>query len=340
MSEKKLDLADREFIERRTVTLETDGTVGKQWIKTRIKDKEAYEAFREAVNSFAEESKIAKEKRTQRPRNTKKNLLSVYAIGDAHVGLLAWSNETGQDVTLMQTVEDLKMAMGLLVEKADNTSSALIIDVGDWFHSDNQNNRTAHSGNALDVDGRYGKVLKAGMEVAVNLIELALKKHNKVTWRSAIGNHNEHSAIMMMAFLQAWYRNEPRVEIASSENMFYYMKWGKNLIGITHGHTVKPEKLGEIMSVDCERFWSNSEHRWWYTGHIHHQSVKEFPSCTVESFNTLIGKDSWHSASGYRSKQQMTCITLSKEYGEEDRAIVSLKKVRERLEKEKECMHL
>lgn len=328
MNSNKPEMLEREFIEKRTVTVEADGTVGKQWFKTKIKDKEAYQEFREAVSSFAEDMKICKPISTKKPKRLKNNLLSVYAIGDAHVGLLSWKNETGEDTGLESMMSDLTKAMTLLVDKADNTGTALIVDVGDWFHSDNQSNRTSHSNNALDVDGRYGKVLKAGMQLAVTLIDLALTKHNEVIWRSAIGNHNEHSAIMMMAFLEAWYRNEPRVKIETSENMFFYMKWGKNLIGITHGHTVKAEKLGEIMAVDCERYWSESEHRWWYTGHIHHQSVKEYPSCTVETFNTLIGKDAWHSASGYRSRQQMTCITLSKEFGEEDRAIVSLKKVR------------
>ena len=324
----KPEMLEREFIEKRTVTVEADGSVGKQWFKTRIKDKEAYQEFREAVAEFAKDADLQSKRIHKKPRGTKKDLLSVYAIGDAHVGLLSWKNETGSDVGLDDTIEDLTGAMIQLVAKADNTGTALIVDVGDWFHSDNQSNRTSHSGNALDVDGRYGKVLKAGMNLAVTLIDLALDKHQKVIWRSAIGNHNEHSAIMMMAFLEAWYRNEDRVTIETSENMFFYMQWGKNLIGITHGHTIRPEKLGEIMAVDCEKLWSESEHRWWYTGHIHHQSVKEYPSCTVETFNTLIGKDAWHSASGYRSRQLMNCITLDKEYGYEDRAIVSLKKVR------------
>lgn len=329
----KPETLEREFIEKRTVTVEKGGSVGKQWFKTRIKDKEAYQEFREAVCSFAEDERLVTKKQIKKPNGTKKDLLSVYAIGDANVGLLSWKNETGEDISLDSMMEDLTVAMTLLVAKADKSSTALIVDVGDWFHSDNQTNRTNHSGNPLDVDGRYGKVLKAGMKLAVTLIDLALEKHEKVIWRSAIGNHNEHSAIMMMAFLDAWYRNEPRVKIEDSENMFFYMSWGKNLIGITHGHTVKAEKLGEIMAVDCEKQWSESEYRWWCTGHIHHQSVKEFPSCTVETFNTLIGKDAWHSASGYRSRQQMTCITLNKEYGEEDRAIVSLRKVRSGKEK-------
>ena len=97
MNSNKPEMLEREFIEKRTVTVEADGTVGKQWFKTKIKDKEAYQEFREAVSSFAEDMKICKPISTKKPKRLKNNLLSVYAIGDANVGLLSWKNETGED---------------------------------------------------------------------------------------------------------------------------------------------------------------------------------------------------------------------------------------------------
>ena len=298
------------------------------YIKTDISKENQLKAFEKAISKI-----IAKVEGKATPTKNKKilneDMISVYTIGDAHIGLLAWGKESGEDHDLLIAERDLLSSMDMLVSQSTASKNALIVDVGDWFHSDNSDNRTAHSGNALDVDGRYPKVLQIGLELTVKLIEKALKKHNIVTWRSAIGNHNEHSAIMMSSFIKAWYRNEPRVKIADTPNMFYYHIFGKNLIGITHGHTTKADKLGEIMSVDCEDIWSNSKYRYWYTGHIHHQSVKEYPSCVVETFRTLAGKDAWHSSSGYRSKQDMKCITLHKDYGEISRNTVSINMVRD-----------
>ena len=297
------------------------------FIKTDVSKENQLQALQQAINNII--SKVdGKATPTKAPKMTIEDMLSVYTIGDAHIGLLAWGKESGEDHDLIIAERDLLVSMDMLVSQSTSSKNALIVDVGDFFHSDNADNRTAHSGNALDVDGRYPKVLQIGLELTVKIIEKALTKHDTVTWRSAIGNHNEHSAIMMSSFIKAWYRNEPRVEVADTPNMFYYHQFGKNLIGITHGHTTKAEKLGEIMSVDCEDIWSNSKYRYWYTGHIHHQSVKEYPSCVVETFRTLAGKDAWHSASGYRSKQDMKCITLHKEYGEISRNTVSLSMVR------------
>jgi transposase-like protein len=304
------------------------GNTKLKWTKTKVKDTDNLDSFKEAITHFLTDNSIITREKISKPLATDYETLSVYTIGDAHIGMLAWDKETGEDYDLDIAQKDLLKAMDLLTEQSHQSERALIIDVGDWFHSDNAQNRTAHSGNVLDVDGRYPKVLQIGLNLTTKLIDRALMKHERVEWRSAIGNHNEHSAIMMTAFIKAWYRNEARVIVHDTPNMFFYRQFGKNLIGVTHGHTAKAEKLGEIMSVDCKDLWSGTEHRYWYTGHIHHQSVKEFSNCVVETFRTLAGKDAWHSASGYRSGRDMKCITLHKDFGEISRNTVSLSMVR------------
>ena len=304
------------------------GNVRLTWTKTKVKDTNRLETFKQAITDFLIEGEVESKNTIVMPEATDFQTMSIYTIGDAHVGLLAWDKETGEDHDLAIMEKDLLGAMDLLVEQSHPSKTAFIIDVGDWFHSDNASNTTSTSGNKLDVDGRYPKVLEIGLKLTTKLIDKALKKHKKVLWRSAIGNHNEHSAIMMTAFIKAWYRNEQRVVVMDTPNMFMYHKFGKNLIGVTHGHTIKAEKLGEVMSIDCKELWSNTNQRYWYTGHIHHQSVKEFGNCVVETFRTLAGKDAWHNGAGYRSGQDMKCITLHEEYGEISRNTVSLAMVR------------
>lgn len=321
------DAPEGYFVKGVSSLMDGEGNISRQWVKVDKVAEDKYQLFKTAVNSVVESVKPAPKRKLNSPTN--KDMMTVYSIGDAHIGLLAHHLETGEDHDLKIAEEDLLIAMDLMVQQSIATDTAFIIDVGDFFHADNASNETSHSGNKLDVDGRYAKVLDVGLNLTVKLVNAALTKHAKVIWRSAIGNHNEHSAIMMTAFLKAWFKDEPRVEIADTPNMFYYHTFGRNLIGVTHGHTCKAEKLGEVMSVDCKDQWSTSDHRYWYTGHIHHQSVKEFTNCIVETFNTLAGKDAWHNAAGYRSKQSMKAITLHKEHGEISRNTVTLAMVRD-----------
>lgn len=324
----KDEITPEEVLVGTSTLTDEDGEVKLKWTKTKVKDTENLETFKQAVTDFLMEGAVKADNVVEKPLKSDKDTMSVYTIGDAHIGMLSWKPETGADNDLETIQEDLLGAMDLLLEQSHSSKEAFIIDVGDWFHADNQTNTTAHSGNALDVDGRYPKVLQIGFMLAIKMIDKALSKHETVRWRSAIGNHNEHSAIMMTAFIKAWYRNEKRVIVHDTPSMFMYHKFGRNLIGVTHGHTAKAEKLGEIMSVDCKDIWSETDQRYWYTGHIHHQSVKEFSNCVVETFRTIAGKDAWHSASGYRSGQDMKCITLHKTYGEISRNTVSLAMVR------------
>lgn len=315
------------FVKGYSTFMDGDGNISRQWVKVDKQGEDKYKLFRDAVENVIERVTPVAPRKFDGFANT--DMMTVYSIGDAHIGLLAHHLETGGDHDLRIAEEDLLVAMGMMVKQSLPTSTALVVDVGDFFHADNAANETSAHGNKLDVDGRYAKVLDIGLNLTVELVNKALDKHEKVIWRSAIGNHNEHSAIMMTAFLKAWFRNEPRVEIADTPNMFYYHTFGKNLIGITHGHTIKAEKLGEVMSVDCKEQWSQTDHRYFYTGHIHHQTVKEFTNCVVETFNTLAGKDAWHSSHGYRSKQSMKAITLHKDHGEVTRNTVTLAMVRE-----------
>ena len=310
---------------RGTSTLYTaEGNVKLQWVKTDVPKEQALSAFSDAIDNLVSRLPETTTVLVPKIEATMEDLMSVYTIGDAHIGMLSWKAETGEDNDLEITEARHIKAMELLVAQSRPTKEAFIVDVGDFFHSDNTENRTAASGAALDVDGRYAKVLELGLYLTAKLIDLALAKHETVHWRSAIGNHNEHSAIMMNKFVKAYYRNEPRVIVHDEPGVYMYHQFGKNLIGITHGNRTKADNLGSIMSVDCEEIWSSTKFRYWYTGHVHHQSVKEYPSCVVETFRTLAGKDAWHAASGYRSKQDMRCILLHKNYGEISRNTVSL----------------
>jgi len=310
-----------------TSTLYKDGEPTIQWVKTDRTAEDRIEAMRGAINEVVEDIR-GTEKKTKAPKIVNKDCMAVYNIGDAHIGMLAHRDESGDDFDLKIAESDLIGVMQRLVAASPPSETAVIIDVGDFFHADNQSNETSGSKNKLDVDGRWHKVLKVGLNVMVQLVREALKKHNKVIVKNIQGNHNEHSATFLAAYTAAKFENEPRVEVDELPSLFWYYQFGKVLLGSTHGHTVKPQDLGEIMACDCEDIWSSTRHRYWYTGHVHHDQVKEYRTYKFESFRTLAAKDAWHAGSGYRSGRDMKCIVHHREYGEIQRHTVNLAMLR------------
>jgi hypothetical protein len=147
-------------------------------------------------------------------------------------------------------------------------------------------------------------------------IEAALRKHAKVHVINEIGNHDDHTAQVLTIALAMAYEANPRVTFDESPMRFHYYRFHDVLIGVTHGDTVKPDKLGGIMATDRPEDWGATKRRYWYTGHIHTRNTFEVPGCEVESFRTLAGKDAWTANMGYRSGRDMYCIVHHKNYGE------------------------
>jgi len=304
-----------------------DGSVKIQWVKTQLKKNEALAMLRDAIVDSMEDFK-GRHKPTESPSAQIAELLTVYPMGDPHIGMYAWAEECGEDFDVKIARDDLLNATSRLVTVAPATQNAVILNLGDFFHADNYSATTARSGHKLDVDSRWPHVLQVGCMIMVDLITLALSKHQKVDVINCIGNHDDHSSVMLAAFLDAWFHDEPRVHVHPTVQKFHFYRFGKVLIGATHGDTVKMTDLGELMAADQPQDWAASEHRYWYTGHIHHKQRQELRGCTVESFRTLASKDAWHAAQGYRSGRDMYAIVHHRDFGEVERYRCDIRQAR------------
>jgi len=303
-----------------------EGQIAAQWVKSRLRDDEAAQAMREAIEDFVADFR-GSAKPIKPPARNVSNLLTVVPLGDPHIGMYAHHAEAGENFDVEIARQDLMAAAARLMEVAPPTERALIVNLGDFFHADSLSQLTK-SGNKLDVDTRWPRVLKLGCQLMVELITLALRKHQSVEVVNAIGNHDDHSSVMLAAFLEAWFHAEPRVLVHPTASKFHYIEFGRNLIGITHGDTVKLTALGELMAADRPEAWGRASHRYWYTGHIHHTSKTELRGVVVESFRTLAAKDAWHSAQGYRAGRDMYVIVLDAEHGEVERHRCDIRQVR------------
>lgn len=299
-------------IQRISKHIDKEGNVSGWVIANRDKE-DQYNAMMEAWQEVC--AGLPKAEVTKAPRSFMRDLLVDYTIGDAHIGMYAWAEEAGDDWDLHKGVEIMRKAMSYLVDRAPPAETAYILDVGDYFHSDNNDNETSRNKNKLDVDTRWGKVLKVGIQAMIDLIDMALTKHKTVYYRAVCGNHNDHTSVMMNVAIQMRYHNEPRVIVLDKQNTYNYFQFGVNLLADTHGHNTKAENLPLIMATDEPKMWAETTNRIWRTGHVHHMSQKEYAGCSVITYRTLAPKDAWHASSGYRSNRDMRCTIYHKSKG-------------------------
>lgn len=300
-----------------------DGRVTKaiEWVKTDVDKERQQELAEQAVAALVKD--IPAREPVLYSGMPSEELMACYPVGDHHFGCLAWNQDAGGDYDLDEGERLLCGAMDYLVQASPKCKRAAIVVLGDFLHYDSMESITPLHGNHLDADSRPAKMIDVAIRSLEYLIQLALKHHEQVELIVEIGNHDQYSALWMPRVFATAYRNEVRLNVDTSPKPFHYIRHGKCLIGTHHGHKVKIDKLPLLMATDLRKEWGETEYRYWWTGHVHHDQVKEFSGCKVESFRILPPTDEYAYSHGYRSGRDMKAIILHKEWGEVSRFLVN-----------------
>lgn len=288
------------------------------WYKTKVDEERRIALIEEWVDRLCEDVKPLPP--VSSPKSKNDDLLAVIPMGDPHFGMYAWAEEAGDHFDLATADRLTRAAIDRAVMLSPPAANSLLINLGDFFHADNTTNRTPASGHALDVDTRFDKIMQVAEDCLVYCIRRMLEKFGTVTFWSMPGNHDPHCGSPLSRILRAYFRDNPRVIIDVRPGKFNYMRFGKVLIGATHGDQAKPAQLPLIMATDKNKEWGETEFRYWYVGHVHHKDTKEYPGCITETFRTVASRDAWHAAMGLRAGRDINVIIHHKDFGEVVRA--------------------
>ena len=257
------------------------------------------------------------------PSETLDKLMNCYMIGDHHLGMYAWSKETGDDNYDTDIgVGLLEDAVDSLVARSPNSRHGLLCNLGDFFHSNNIKGETA-GGTPLDTDGRYGRTVKEGVNLLKRIVIRLLEKHEIVTVLNVRGNHDSDPALWLNEAMRMYFENEPRVIIPDNYSKFTHLEFGNSLIVLHHGDKINPQRIYESVTRRLPVEWGRTKYRFGWLGHLHHKESKEIGGMMFEQFNVLTTPDAWHAGAGFGSSRSMTCIVLSEDYGEDSRVIIN-----------------
>lgn len=250
--------------------------------------------------------------------------MTVYPLADLHLGMYAWGQETGEDYDIETAVRVATEGISALVAQSRPSRRAVLLGLGDYFHANGSKPLTPTSGHILDVDSRWPKVCKAGARLATTLVEAIAQKHEEVEVVFLPGNHDLDAAVALTVALSLLYDGHPRIQVNERPGLHWYRRFGKVLLGATHGHTLKPEKMAMMLAADRPEDWGATRHRHVFFGHIHHETMKEVGPVRVESFGTPAAKDAFAYDGGYRSNRALVALTFHEEHGELGRHRVSI----------------
>lgn len=298
----------------RSALVDADGRVVQQWIKTNAGQKTPEQTAEDFEKAFASFVPLAPS--IVSPVNSDADRLTVYILADWHLGLYAHGEETGgPDWDLKIARRVLTETMLEVIETSPPSGKAIVLGLGDLIHSDNSRNTTERSGNALDVDTRYSKVLNTICDLTAEITEQIAAKHNQVDVVIKPGNHDEHSTVGLRQALRMYWRETDRVMVDTSPSPFYFHRFGVNLIGGVHGDKAKPKDLPLIMANKRAADWPASTTRHFHSGHIHHDTLNETGGVHVYTHRAPVAQDFYHAAQGYLSGRSMRSFTYHKGKG-------------------------
>lgn len=277
-----------------------------------VKEKLAGEVFLEMIEGY--EAPILDWDLKKPDPNEEKNLFEL-SIFDLHMGKLAWGGETGENYDTKIARERFLNAIQDLLNTAGRFPfSRILFPVGnDFFNSDTIFNTTTQ-GTQQDEDLRWQKTFNVGVRLLVDGINMLKQTGVPVDVLVIPGNHDFERSFYMGKFLEAWFNNDPTVWINTGASPRKYYRFGKVLLGFTHGSEEKEASLPMLMANDIESkpMWSDTLYHEWHLGHIHRKrnvnysvvdnkqrTLNEDLGVTVRYLSSLTGTEEWHHKKGF-----------------------------------------
>ena len=292
-----------------------------EWVKTDRDKQKQLEALKEAAEAL--KSEIPKADPEPAPKSSNDDLCACYVLSDAHIGMLAFEEETGGDNWDTDIAEEtLSRWIGAAVDAVPDAHTGLLIQLGDWLHFDGMVPETPASKHALDTDTRFQLLVRVAIRTLRRVISMMLRKHQHVHVIMADANHDPASGAWLREMFAVLYEDDPRITIDTSADTYYAFQWGDVSIFAHHGHKSKIGSLSSIFAGKFRELFGATTYSYAHVGHLHHQQLKEDTMMITEQHSTLAAPDAYAAKGGYISKRSASTIIYHRKFGEVGRTTI------------------
>ena len=292
-----------------------DGDATGQWVKASLDAARQQEIFKAAVEAMA--NTLPRLNPIVAPEQFNADLLTMYTLTDAHIGMLAWHRENMQadwDLTIAEAV--IVGCFEQIIKSSPDSETAVLNQLGDLLHYDGLSAVTPTSGHVLDADGRFTKMVEVAVRVLRRIINMLLAKHKTVHVILAEGNHDMASSVWLRTMFKALYENEPRITVDDSALPYYAYEFGVVMLAFHHSHLKKFGAMREIIPAMFSEMWGRTKKRYCHTGNFHHTKEDEAAGLKVFQHPTLAARDAYASRGAWFSDREICSITYHKKFGQ------------------------
>lgn len=226
-------------------------------------------------------------------------------IMDPHYGMRCHRPGSDHAWSLDECEEVYMWAVNKLLQLSNNyfPVEEIVFPFGnDYMHHDSVHHATT-AGTPQPEAESYHYVYERGITLAVTAIDRLLEVAPVKIYQIP-GNHDRQSSFTLGHILKAYYRNNSNVTVDASSSPYKFHRYGTNLIGYEHGHSVAQVRLAALMANECPKDWSETSYREWHCGDQHRKgsgkpSSFEEQGVSVEYLPGLTPPNEWHRLKSY-----------------------------------------
>jgi hypothetical protein len=222
-------------------------------------------------------------------------LTNQISIFDLHVGETVAAVDETEAWSIKHAKRYAVEGTANLIRRLTPAKRLVLVFGGDILHYDGPLPVTPTSRHVLHSDGDVESMADAGLEIAEACIKQALESHEEVHLIWAEGNHDYLGSMWMRKMFERLYANEPRLTVHAPKDRtaFFGLLFGKNLIGVHHGHGVKPDQLPGAFANLFRKLWGAAENAYAHCGHQHHEYSRDKDGMKVLQHPALPPSDAY-----------------------------------------------
>jgi hypothetical protein len=164
----------------------------------------------------------------------------------------------------------------------------------------------------MDVDTRWAKMYDVGVRLMIWAVE-QLRQIAPVEVMYVPGNHDKTLSYCAVYTLHAYYERCEGVKVDLSPTPRKYIRYGVNLIGMSHGKEGK--RIEHLMQQEAAADWGETVFREWHLGDLHHETAKEIGGVKIRRIGAITAADAWHVEKGFRAMRMCQAFVWDREKG-------------------------
>lgn len=190
-----------------------------------------------------------------------KNKMLLIGVADLHYGLLARENLSEEyNMKIAEQRFDNIIDDVIYRKQNDDTIEKVILLIGnDFLSADNVQGTTSRHFTQQDQETNWYEIIESATEMLVKEIDKLKYYFPKVIVMNVKGNHDEMSTFGIMQTLNAYYKNNEQIEINTSCKFRQYIRYGTNLIGLSHNERI--QDVSKIMAAETGTYFGECRYK-------------------------------------------------------------------------------